>query len=211
MTTKHKFDKSFLIEFCKKNNITYEVKDDKIKQETVIKGTCISCPNYFEKSFRSLVDKGGPYCNLCSENNRLTKIKKTCLEKYGVDNPFKSEDIKQKIKEVCLEKYGVENPGQSDEIKQKIKEVCIQKYGVENAFQSDEIKQKIKETCMKKYGVEYALQSQKSVVLTDTNVIPLEIVLKKHHLVKNHHLVNDAPMGLEKIKMEYVQKNKDIS
>lgn len=31
-------------------------------------------------------------------------------EKYGVDNPFQAEEIKEKIKQTNLEKYGVENP-----------------------------------------------------------------------------------------------------
>lgn len=38
------------------------------------------------------------------------KVKQTVLEKYGVDNVFKSPEIKEKIKETNLIKYGRENP-----------------------------------------------------------------------------------------------------
>ena len=68
MSTKHKFDKSFLDEFCKKNNITYEVEDDKISRDTKIKGKCISdtCPNEFEKTFRMMVERSNGYCKKCT-------------------------------------------------------------------------------------------------------------------------------------------------
>jgi hypothetical protein len=88
MTTKRKFNKSFLDEFCKKNNITYEVKvkDDKITRETKIKGKCITdgCPNEFEKTFRCLVDKGGPYCKTCSKQHQssVAQKRKKPLEEF---------------------------------------------------------------------------------------------------------------------------------
>lgn len=44
-------------------------------------------------------------------NNR-DKAKKTCLEKYGVDNPKKTEHAKQKTIETCLQRYGVSQPTQ---------------------------------------------------------------------------------------------------
>jgi len=68
MTTKRKFDKSFLDEFCKKNNITFEIKDDKITRKTKIKGKCITdeCPNDFEKTFRMMVERSNGYCTKCT-------------------------------------------------------------------------------------------------------------------------------------------------
>ena len=42
-------------------------------------------------------------------------------KKYGVENPFQSEEIKEKIKKTNLEKYGVENPSYSIDIVEKIK------------------------------------------------------------------------------------------
>lgn len=59
-------------------------------------------------------------------------IKKSNLEKYGVDNPFKSKDIQQKIKKICFEKYGYENPQQCPEIKKRAEATNLKKYGVKN-------------------------------------------------------------------------------
>lgn len=52
--------------------------------------------------------------------NNKEKNKKTCLEKYGVENVFQLETIKNKIRETNLKKYGVEYPSQSKEILIKI-------------------------------------------------------------------------------------------
>ena len=41
---------------------------------------------------------------------------KSVLKKYGVTNAHQSNLIKEKIKQTCLEKYGVENPAQLKEI-----------------------------------------------------------------------------------------------
>lgn len=41
--------------------------------------------------------------------NALERAKKTNLERYGAENPYASEEIKEKIKQHHLEKYGVEN------------------------------------------------------------------------------------------------------
>lgn len=59
----------------------------------------------------------------------MKKIKQTCLEKYGVENPFASEEIKEKIYQTNMEKYGVKIPTQNPEIQAKYKETCLEKYG----------------------------------------------------------------------------------
>ena len=45
----------------------------------------------------------------CMANNpeRNRKIRETCLRKYGVDNVYKFDEVKNKIKNTCLNKYGV--------------------------------------------------------------------------------------------------------
>jgi len=108
----------------------------------------------------------------------LEKAKIISLEKYGVDNPSKSEEIKEKIKNIILEKYGTvcsllnnevkqkrretmikkygaEYSGQSEEIRKKYKKTMLERYGVEHPYCSEEIKEKCKETMIKKYGTEY--------------------------------------------------------
>lgn len=87
------------------------------------------------------------------------KRKQTNLEKYGVDNPFKSEEIKDKIKQANLEKYGVSNPMYSEEIKDKIKQTNLDRYGVEYYSSTKECREKVKDTNIGRYGVECVLQS----------------------------------------------------
>lgn len=107
-----------------------------------------------------------------------SKSKQTCLKKYGVDNPSKSEQIKDSIKKTNLQKFGkehyfqtdeikdrikdkfgVENVSQLEEVKDKKKKTFNKRYGVENPFQSEEVKEKIKNQYLEKYGVEYPSQS----------------------------------------------------
>ena len=63
------------------------------------------------------------------------KIKNTCLERYGVENPFMDENVKQRIKQHNLEKYGGNSPMCSSEIREKSSQICLDKYGVEYTSQ----------------------------------------------------------------------------
>ena len=78
-----------------------------------------------------------------------------CLEKYGVDHPYKLDEFKEKRKQTNLEKYGVESPMQLDEFKEKRKQTCLEKYGVESPMQSEEIKEKRKQTNLEYNQVAY--------------------------------------------------------
>ena len=113
--------------------------------------------------------------------NNSEKSKNTCLAKYGVDNPAKSDFIQEKIRKTNLERYGTENVFQADAIKEKIKQTTLEHYGVENISQSvckrqlmhdfwstisndrlSEIARKKQATCIAKYGV--ANPAQYSIV-----------------------------------------------
>ena len=86
-------------------------------------------------SFLDFTNGYRKYCSCACANKDLeyrSRIRKTCLEKYGVDNPQKNDDIKEKRKQMCLEKYGVDNPQKNDDIKEKRKQTCLKKYGVKN-------------------------------------------------------------------------------
>lgn len=96
----------------------------------------------FEKGYRK-------FCSYkCSSNCTDTKLKRsnTCIQKYGVDNPGKSEELKCRAARTCIQKYGVDNPSKLDAIKAKKKETLTQNYGVEHPMQSETIKNKHKTT-----------------------------------------------------------------
>lgn len=113
--------------------------------------------HFFDKIISELqIDK--------SESQKRQKrseiLKKSFIDKYGVENPFQLDSVKEKIKETNLEKYGTEYASQSEEIKAKVRETCIEHYGTSSHLQSDKIKEKIRQTNIDKYGVSSAMQSE---------------------------------------------------
>jgi len=132
---------------------------DKIQREDTCTAVC-NCGEDFSKNIRQIVEKSGLFCDKCTTINYLKKVKKTNLERRGVEYPSQSQEVKDKFKETSLKKYGVESPNQSQEVKNKKKETCLLNFGVENPLQSQEVRDKMKETCLEKYGVENPSQSQ---------------------------------------------------
>ena len=101
----------------------------------------------------------------------LDKSKQTCMKKYGVDNPAKSEIVKNKTIETYIRKYGVDHPAKTKEFQNKIKDTCKEKYGVDRyqkteefkellsiKMSSDECLEKRKQTCRQRYGVDNVMQ-----------------------------------------------------
>ena len=135
---------------------------------------CNFCGNKVE--FISFTKGYKKFCSAkCSANSDETrnKAKKTCLKKYGTENPSKSKHIKNKItntktkryndknfnnrnkaKQTCLERYGVENYSLTNTYKDKFKQTCLEKYGAENYSSTKECRDKVKQTCLERYGVE---------------------------------------------------------
>ncbi len=110
-----------------------------------------------------------------AQNPNHEKAKKTCLERYGVENPqqVKSinekslntkherygdnfEEITKKTKKTKKEKYGDENYNNQE----KAKKTCLDKYGAENVYASEYGKQKIKKTNNERYGVDHAMKNK---------------------------------------------------
>ena len=158
--TKICYDKNLLQEVCNREKCIIDFdKIEKYNRDTKIKFIC-NCGGEYSKTFRQIYDVSGGFCKICTKNNRKEKVKQTCIERYGVENPFKSREFKDKSKQTCIERYGVEHPSQSQEFKDKSKQTCIEKYGVEHPLKSQEVKNKSKQTCIEKYGVENPSQLQ---------------------------------------------------
>ena len=100
--------------------------------------------------------------NKCAVNSEEVKNNKiaSCLEKYGVTNPAKSQKIKEKVKKTNLDKFGVEYPLQSPEVLSKLKKDFLDKWGVDNPSKVDYIREKAKKTMLNIFGVEHAMQNQ---------------------------------------------------
>lgn len=67
------------------------------------------------------------------------KVKKTNLEKYGVEHWFQTEQSVEKIKQTKIEKYGCEKYNNPE----KSKQTCLEKYGSEYWFTSEPGKKSI--------------------------------------------------------------------
>lgn len=87
------------------------------------------------------------------------KTKKTCIEKFGVENPMQNKDISLKVRKTNINKYGCENVLQVSEFKSKAITTCVERYGIDNPSKSEEIKEKTRTTNMQRYGVPYTQQS----------------------------------------------------
>ncbi len=125
--------------------------------------TCDYCNKELRVSFKrynlstKVVNKYACSSVKCSNQ----KIKDVCQVKWGVDNPFQSEKVKEKIKETLVEKYGVEHPMFMEKTKDKIKMTCLERYGETSYTKTEEYKEKTIRTNLEKWGVEWSLQSEK--------------------------------------------------
>jgi len=124
------------------------------------------------------------YCSkICKNKSSFINDKKkiTSLLKYGVDNPSKSEVIKEKIKsklyvdgkwynetdefkkktkETYINKYGVDSYSKLDEYHEKVKKTNIERYGMDSYNKTDESKNRCKQHNLEKYGTEYYLSTE---------------------------------------------------
>lgn len=96
-------------------------------------------------------------------DKRNEESRKTNLQKWGVDNPMKIEEIKNKVKKTNLEKWGVDNPMKVDEIKDKVKKTNLEKWGVDWYQQSDEFKNKSIKSYLSKYGETHHMKNKKFI------------------------------------------------
>jgi hypothetical protein len=104
-------------------------------------------------SYRRNIDNYGYYS--CSVKCSKDKIKKTNLDRYGVDHYNKTDEFVIKIKKTKKEKYGDENYTNID----KQKETNLKKYGKEYYTQTDEFKIKKEKSLIDKYGTTIPLQN----------------------------------------------------
>jgi len=114
---------------CELLDLNYTKLDEKLR--------CIcACGKEAMLSLKELRSKR--LCGNCANDRK----KETMLEKYGVDHPFKSTEIRQKADQTMLEKYGVKYSQQNKEINKKT--VATRKLNQEKKEQEkEELLQKI--------------------------------------------------------------------
>ena len=92
----------------------------------------------------------------CSKKCSILKTKESNLKKYGVENVFQGENIKNKSRDTKYKLYGDLNYNN----RYQSKKTNLVKYGFEYASTSMIIKQKVINTNLERYGCEYASQNQ---------------------------------------------------
>lgn len=114
-----------------------------------------------------------------AKNALREKMRKTCLERYGVEFATQTKLMKEKSyatkkerygnafftnqekrEKTNILKYGGVAPLCNEDVKKKMEETNINRYGAKNVFQCEKIKDIIKETNIKRYGVEYPMMSK---------------------------------------------------
>jgi hypothetical protein len=188
--------------FIKKNFIDfYNFINNSFKEESFleklysfVKGDINKCYCGNKTKFISFTKGYLEYCSIyCSSNSQKTrdKYKKTCLEKYGVNNVSNFDEIKKKKKNTFIDKYGVSTYLQTKEVKEKM----ISKHGVDNPFKLKEVQDKIKITNLHRYGYECSLLSpevKKKSIKTNINKYGVDHFSKTEIWKENMKKINDS-------------------
>lgn len=139
-----------------------------------------------EKAKQTCLEKYGVECSWQSENNKQ-KSKQTKLKRYGNENYVNSE----KNKQTCLERYGTTTYLHSTEGKERAKQTILEKYGVENIQSNEKIKEKIRKVKLEKYGSLNNYEKIKQTVLEKYGVENIsqseEIKNKKKETCLKHY------------------------
>lgn len=85
--------------------------------------------------------------------------RETMQRRYGVDNVFQLESIKNKSKETNLEKFGTEYASQSAVVKEKTEKTNMDRYGTTCSLLSEGAKIKADQTNLERYGTIYPTQN----------------------------------------------------
>ena len=89
-----------------------------------LKHCCVKCSSVDEKTY--LKKKQTNLAKYGDENYRnKEKYEETCLKRYGSKNYLGTKDCVEKSKKTWLEKYGVDNPCKSDVVLDKIKQTNL--------------------------------------------------------------------------------------
>ena len=224
-----------IIEIYKDYNISFREKlywySNNIKDYPI----CPICGNRVK-----FVSYGVGYKKYCSgacvskDRNVRNKTEQTNIKRYGVKNPFQSEQLKEKSKKTNLERYGTEYANQSENVKKKIKQTQLQKYNgmgmgsdqtkdkiIQTQLQkyngigmsSDQIRDKIIHTNIERYGVENPMQfesiKEKSMQtqLQKYNGIGIgsEKIMEKIKQTNIERYGDERPIRIESIKEKAIQ------
>lgn len=97
--------------------------------------------------------------NPSKSNSTREKIRKTNLKRYGVEHSFQAEEVKNKIVDTMSERYGVRHNSQIDGMSDRKRQTYLEHYGVDHPLKSEEVQDRVRDTNLDRYGSEWAIQS----------------------------------------------------
>lgn len=122
-----KYTKELLEGILREGNATVLEEYSRWNQRMRVKFRC-SCGVEADKRFEMLNRYRLPYCEECSKIKMIEKGRKTCMEKYGVENASRLDEVKEKIQQTYQEKYG-DHPKRTKKVHEKWVATCLEKYG----------------------------------------------------------------------------------
>lgn len=199
--------------------------DNNLKSKEVREKIHNTCIKRYGENYRKVFSKKA----LSSYRPNIPKYRKTCLERYGVDNTLK---LRNRIEQACIQKYGVSSYSKTEEFKElmssrsiqeKREETFLRLYGVSNYSQTDEWKEKVYLT--KKKNNSFNISKQEEYVFSELkklypNVIhgyksgeypflcdfyipekDLYIECNFHWTHGNHFFEENNPLDIEKLEL----------
>lgn len=164
-------------------------KFDWIEEQYIIKYGQPKCSG---DSCDSLVKfhRGVPnkYCSpTCQENKwNQERVRMTVKEKYGVDNVFQLNEVKEKSKKTMLEKYGVEHIMLLDEYVKKRRNYFLEKYSVTHPMLFHEFKKKHENTLLKNHGVTHFSKTSEFREMASKNMCKYNSNIIINHMIKEY-------------------------
>lgn len=191
--------KNYAIYICPKCN-----KEKKSKMMTLVQKNELLCHECSIK--KSVIEKYGSREEYYKKSAET--FKNTCLKKYGVENVFQLENIKEKIKN----KIETNDPGYKNRNK-KLRETCLERYGVENGgWCSKQSLEKIMKTKKERYGDPFYTNREKSSETfkrnhqTKESLEPIKEKRNKTIIEKYGSIENCYKHATEKSKQTYLRK-----
>lgn len=167
-------------------------------------------------------DGGEGISGLLKTPERIQLKKDRCIIKYGVDDPNKSEMVKQKKintlkenygeeyshnsqvpairdkkNETMIRKYGAINPSNIESSKKKREETSIKNRGISQPLSCPKVREKSKQTSLLRYGTEFPSQSDE-----------VKLKIKETNLAKNALLPTMVCPHCDRISKSVKEMNK---
>lgn len=137
------------------DKFTVKICDLTKGSSVLIKLKCDYCECEYFEQYQTYIRRHNTNVinNDCCKKCGQIKAKESIIIKYNTSNIRELSFVSEKIKNTNLQKYGSENPFGNDLIKEKIHKYWQDNYGINSSTQLPETIIKSQNTCLKKYGV----------------------------------------------------------